>query len=412
MELLSTQSLVESPFIIANIAGYTFGSYTGTSEKLYLGSSMKVDYPNYMKSLDVTKINGQVNLYTLKITYAITQFDDPNMFERIFSKIRDNREMTLTYGDWNSPAHIYKEEKTLITSIKNKVSIDSSKIEYTIQAVSTALSLNSAKYDFPQRTGKVSDVLKELIFTPEYGLQDIFTGMLSKSSVLTNNFIASDDKEVTIEPKSATNVLDYMNHCLKYMAADTNNDDTIINDSTYMMFIVDDMKNEYGGPYFKVKKVGSSTNISESESAWQIDVGYPGENFVTNFEIQNDETWSLLYDYQGEINQSHYIYRIDNAGNLTSTFSPSIARSKKLKTTTEKNKNWWTKMTQYPITAKLTIKGLVRPTILMDYVKLNVLFYGNKHISSGIYVITKQEDSISSSGYKTTLTLLRIRGDE
>jgi hypothetical protein len=334
------------------------------------------------------------------------------MFEKIFSQIRDNREMILTYGDWNAPAHIYREEKTLITTIKNKVSINASRIEYTIQAVSTALSLNSAKYDFPQRTAKVSDVIKELLFTPSYGLQDVFTGMINKTSVLTKNLIASDDKIVTIEAKSSSNVLDYLSHCLKYMASETNNTDSVINDSMYMMNIVDDVKNEYGGPYFEVRKVGSNDNISTSESAWEIDVGYPGQNFVTNFEIQNDETWSLFYDYQGEINQSNYVYRIDNEGNLMTEYSPSIARSRQLKITTEKNKNWWTQMTQYPISATLTIKGLVRPTILMDYVKLTVLFYGKKHISSGIYVITKQVDTINSSGYRTQLTLLRIKEDK
>jgi hypothetical protein len=412
MDLISTESLVESPFIIAQIGGFTFGSYTASSEKLALGKTMHIDYPNYMKSLQVTKINGQVNLYTLQISYAITQFDDPNMFEKIFSQIRDNREMILTYGDWNAPAHIYREEKTLITTIKNKVSINASRIEYTIQAVSTALSLNSAKYDFPQRTAKVSDVIKELLFTPSYGLQDVFTGMINKTSVLTKNLIASDDKIVTIEAKSSSNVLDYLSHCLKYMASETNNTDSVINDSMYMMNIVDDVKNEYGGPYFEVRKVGSNDNISTSESAWEIDVGYPGQNFVTNFEIQNDETWSLFYDYQGEINQSNYVYRIDNEGNLMTEYSPSIARSRQLKITTEKNKNWWTQMTQYPISATLTIKGLVRPTILMDYVKLTVLFYGKKHISSGIYVITKQVDTINSSGYRTQLTLLRIKEDK
>ena len=68
-------------------------------------------------------------------------------------------------------------------------------------------------------------------------------------------------------------------------------------------------------------------------------------------------------------------------------------------------------MTQFPITARLTIKGLIRPTLLTDYVKLNVYFYGQKHISSGVYVITKQEDNIDSNGYRTTLTLLRVKED-
>ena len=68
-------------------------------------------------------------------------------------------------------------------------------------------------------------------------------------------------------------------------------------------------------------------------------------------------------------------------------------------------------MTQYPITAQLTIKGLLRPSILMSYVKINTYFFGHKHISSGLYIITKQEDSISDQGYRTTLNLTRVGGD-
>jgi hypothetical protein len=68
-------------------------------------------------------------------------------------------------------------------------------------------------------------------------------------------------------------------------------------------------------------------------------------------------------------------------------------------------------MTEFPITATLTIKGLMRPSILMSKVRINSYFYGIKHISSGLYIITKQEDSVSSSGYRTTLTLTRIGAD-
>lgn len=39
-------------------------------------------------------------------------------------------------------------------------------------------------------------------------------------------------------------------------------------------------------------------------------------------------------------------------------------------------KSWWTQVTQFPIQATLVIKGLLRPAILMTYVRLNVVFYG------------------------------------
>jgi hypothetical protein len=48
----------------------------------------------------------------------------------------------------------------------------------------------------------------------------------------------------------------------------------------------------------------------------------------------------------------------------------------------------------------------------MQYLRLNVVFPGgHKHISSGLYLVTKQEDSIDSNGYRTTLGLTKIAGD-
>ena len=411
MDLISTDNFVEAPFIIVKMGKYTFGSYTGKVENRVLGSAMNVTYPNCMKSLNVVKINGQVNTYTLQMTYAITENDDPNMLEKVFSSIKGSREMTLTYGDWNNPATIYKEETALITSIKSKVSVESSKIDYTINGVSNALNLNAALYDFPEREAKPSDVIKELLYSSNYGMQNVFTGMINKRDVNNNNLIASDDKTVKIPAKSATSVLDYTSYLVEHMSSITNKTSSMVNDSIYQMCIMDDTTNQFGGPYFKIKKIDTGNERATADTAWEIDVGYPGKNFVTNFEIDNDESWSILYDYQDSIPQSSYTYRIDNDGNMIVEDSPSLMRSRRDKVIKERNKTWWTQMTQFPITARLTIKGLVRPTLIMDYLKLNVLFYGNKHISSGVYVITKQEDKIDASGYRTTLTLLRVKED-
>ena len=48
----------------------------------------------------------------------------------------------------------------------------------------------------------------------------------------------------------------------------------------------------------------------------------------------------------------------------------------------------------------------------MSYVRLNVRFYGKKHTSSGLYIITQQLDEINTNtGFKTTLSLVRVKGD-
>ena len=70
-------------------------------------------------------------------------------------------------------------------------------------------------------------------------------------------------------------------------------------------------------------------------------------------------------------------------------------------------------MTQYPTKTSATIKGLLKPALLMSYVRLNVYFYGRKDILSGLYVVTSQDDGITtSSGFRTTLSLLKVKGDE
>ena len=109
--LISAQTRVESPFIIAKIGSYTFGKFDKktTTQKQY--SKISVTYPNFMEALNITKINGAVNTYTLRMVYGITQNDDPNMLEKVFSSVSKSRKITLQYGDWSIPTYIYKEEE-------------------------------------------------------------------------------------------------------------------------------------------------------------------------------------------------------------------------------------------------------------------------------------------------------------
>lgn len=69
-------------------------------------------------------------------------------------------------------------------------------------------------------------------------------------------------------------------------------------------------------------------------------------------------------------------------------------------------------MTEFPIKATVTIRGLLRPSLLMSYVRINVVFPGgHKHIYSGLYMVTERRDDISEAGYTTTLGLFRVGGD-
>lgn len=406
--LMSLQNMVESPFIIVKIGDYTFGHCSNTG-----GSTMSVTFPNFMKSLNITKISGAVNTYTLKMEYAITQFDDPNMLEKVFSSVNKTRKITLTYGDWNAPSSIYKEEEALMTKVTSSVNFNQSKIEYTISCVSTALSLTAGSYSFGARTAKPSDVIRELISNTAYGLSNIFPGTAAQLGSRVSNLIASDDKVVRIEAKESTNLLDYMNYLVTCME-DQNETDSTVKNSNYRWAVCDDTKNQYGGAYFQVSKISSpdSSIVVPSATTYEVDVGYPNNSYVVDFNINTDNTWALLYDYSTSIQQPEYQYSIDANGKVITTKSPSLTRTSEYLKTTETSKSWWTQMTKFPITARLTIKGLLRPAVLMSEVKVNSFFYGHKHISTGTYIITKQEDTIDSRGYRTVLSLTRVKGDE
>ena len=409
LDLLSVSSRVEAPFISATIAGKTFGVYnrkhTATNN---IGS---VDFPNFMQSLDVTKINGAVNTYTLTMVYAITPGADPNYLEKIFSKAKSDRTMMLKYGDASLPSYIYKEESTLITSINSTINMQSNSITYTIKAVSQSVKLNAGTHHFVARRAKPSDVIKEMLRRKDYSLTEIFSGMWDMDVVESNGLIDSDDITVQLESKDLS-LLDYLNYLVSCMRSSTDASTTGVKESMYAMSVVDDLSGKFGGTYFTIKKVTSNSRYIESGDIYEINVGYSDENLVTSFNINDNDTYSILYDYSGSAeSQSNYVYRINDEGNTEMIYSPNITRDQSKLKTTEEELNWWTNITRFPIKVTLGIKGLLKPAILMNYVRLNVLFFGRKHTSSGLYIITKQIDRVSGNGYQTTLELTRVDKD-
>lgn len=81
--------------------------------------------------------------------YQIKQGDDPNLIDNILSSVSMTRTMTISYGDWCSPGHIYKEESVLITNVKQTFDFAGSRITYDISAVSNAFNLMSSCFNFP-----------------------------------------------------------------------------------------------------------------------------------------------------------------------------------------------------------------------------------------------------------------------
>lgn len=416
LELLSSLNRVEVPIINVKVGNYTFGKYT--REPSPEGTIIK--YPNFVKSVTTKKINGTVNTYTIVLVYPITEKDDPNFFEKVFSSISQSREIYLTYGDASAPLFLYKEEKVLVQGIRPDIDVKSSKITYTISAIGAGFQVSSSTYSFEAKTNvKASDVLIDLLYRDYKELLDVFPGMRNKELVLSKGLIPRDDKPVNLERKINISLLDYITYLVKCMIPMSVNNTTLTN-GFYGLHIVDTstelykdtLGNSYvfDGAYFKITKV-EHLDYNDSMDVYSIDIGYPNKDIILGFTVNNEDSFSILYDYQESIEESKYVQRINDNGELEQVFSPAVTSSNDYFLTRPDDQTWWTKITEFPTKATLTIKGLLKPAILMNYVRLNVYFFGKKYVATGLYIILSELDEVSEGGFRTTLQLLKVGGD-
>lgn len=412
--ILSSSVRVEAPFIRVKIGGFSFGVYE--EQQKGIGNTgfyknIATKYPNYIQSLEVKKINGTVNQYTLNIEYPVTHENDPNFFEKIFSSISQTRLINIDYGDFMLPEYIYRSEEAIITDVSTNLDISNSKISYVVKATSTATLALSGCYNFGNIRAKPSDEIKRVLYNINYHLTEVFTGMKDRSRVLSDNLIASDDKIIDIPTCVNISALEYISILVSYMTPVGSSGTSAKKTNVYSLTTYEDTTGVYGGPYFKVQKIQKASSVLNQLCTYEVDIGYPSANVVTSFNLKNSSNWSIYYNYNQSLNNSDYVKKIDDKGNIEYEYSPMIVGAKY--DLNESDKTWWTKVTEFPIQATITLKGLLKPAILMQYLKVNMWFYGHKHASSGYYIITSQTDRIDqSNGYTTTLELTRVAGDE
>lgn len=308
--LLGSTTRVETPFIKVTFgdlnSGYTFGVYhlaAGRTLDNIFYQKAKINYPNYIQSLRIEKINGQVNQYSLQIDYPIRPGDDPNFFEKVFSSIQRTRKMIVSYGDISMPTYIYRNEETIITKIRTTFNVEASKISYSVDAISSAALSLSGNYNFPKTSGKPSDIIASLIHNPYYGLSTLFYGMQDMSAVQMRalGLLPGDDAVVELEAQTNMSILDYVKYLVSCMVPNGTSFNIrsapfyilTIHDDVTSATLPDSQVEAIGGPYFKISKVDKNIQYSD---AYEITIGAPSKDIVLAFSLLDDENYSIYYD--------------------------------------------------------------------------------------------------------------------
>ncbi len=383
---------VEAPYFEVEIGGITFGGYKGKK------------VPNYVKALTAKKINNSFNEYNIKLIHQISPGDNPNYIDEIISSVKYDV-INLRYGNANT-GQIFSDNNALITDVSQHFDFINCNITYNINAISVGATVAASKHTFPAYNGKASDKIREMLWGSENSdLIKLFPGMKNQLEVERKGLIPTNDKQIFIGEHKNITTLAYLNVLINRMVSSSTPSGSNINDSIYMYSVSDSSK----GSSFKIVEVRNlkSSNIKNIPYIYEVNVGYPDDNFVLNFSVNTNFAWSLAYESSKDIIK--YDYNLDSIGNLEKQRIPACYKNEKDELG---NRNLWTSLTRYPVNATLTVRGLTQNSLLMQYIKINNYMYGAKRITSGIYIVTEQIDSIGNGVYTTTFNLMRVSGDD
>ena len=194
--------------------------------------------------------------------------------------------MKILYGDSNYPSSYYREESAIITDARNSEDVSSYRINYTINALSSISASQSSLITFKDRQAKPSTVIYDVLYSSgdiSKQLLNIFPGMRNRALVSSKMLIPTNDSIVNIGGMENVSPITY----ISYLVACMNNSAT---SSSYYLNIVDNSYDELGGAYFEIKEVinynnQNMTNINVGSNYFELDIGYPSNNYITNFEI-------------------------------------------------------------------------------------------------------------------------------
>lgn len=393
-----TNTWIEAPFIEIEIGGVKLGTYNVAD---------RYDtYPNYVKSIDIKKTNGTLNEYTINLIHQVAPGDNPNYIAELLSKTGYNT-FKIKYGDANYGKYYYESE-ALLTSVKTSFALGSNQISYTLTASSLSYITASTKLDFNSFTDKPSNIIINLIKDKNLALSDYFTGMINTEKVLQYGLIPTNDKIVDIASQSGITVVNYLKYLVSLMV-DENED--VADKSSYYLAINDELDERFSGNTFRIKEVIADSNeLTIDSDLYEVNLGYPDSSLVFDFSVNTNYEWAAVYNISSNI--TTYQYDIDNYGSTYSTRRLGLSKPNLSNSEFTIDSNLWKTLTRFPLTATLTTKELLAPMLLLSYIKINNYYYGNKRITSGLYIVTGQEDSVSSSGCRTKLTLTRVASEE
>ena len=390
-DLSTSPILVQAPYVELTMNGVKIGGYNASDDK----------YPNHIVGLTVEKINNKINTYTIQLIHQVRTGEDPNIIDALLNRTGYRNKVKIKYGD-SATGLFFKEEEAYIMDVSYNENVQSANIAYTIKAVSSVSFVKYSYFSYPPVTGKPSTEINNLMYhsgQSSIELQNSFSGMRTAQDAMRRNAIPTNDAVVNIPGLANASPYDRLNQLVANMRDP--NDAT----GTYMLSY-NDATNDASFRIVEVTRQDTADRNALIKNCYTLDIGFPGNTMITSFALGNDVYWPLYYKYAGKI--ASYKYDIDYNGKITRSKVNPLDVDDKFQSKNVESMNWWEYVRSYPVSATVTIKGLMKPVLLMENVYIFSQIYGQEDLASGLYSIIGQTDTIDGGGCSTTLELLKI----
>lgn len=423
-EYFSTNNYI-APAVYIEILGVKFGlasynevAYDITSYERPITPSSLSKYPNIITKLKVNRlVDGSDNQYTLTIKYLPQDGDDPSYIDKLLAANyqQNDSKMIIAYGDSSLDGFIRNKMEATILKSSMSVDLETSALEYTIKALSLSSIYSIYKdsngepiqFSFPARKDMYpSEILKLVYNDPIYQLKKVFPGGITINGIDINEINDSNRPDIfrsgEVISESKCNPYEYLIRVVKSMYSS----EIGTKDNSNKPFIYS-INDSYMNQSFDIFNL--VTNSSE-DYVDEVEIGIE-DSKVTSYKFDSDFSYLMYQSYASENNEKGlYKYYYDDKGNEYKVKSYDGSASVNSHEQIARDKRWYESVSELPYALTLTTRYLKRSIPLGSNLKVTIIIKGQVHWTSGIFMITESVDEISTSGYSSTLKMLRLKG--
>lgn len=406
---------------VANVTSALSGSKCAPFIEFYVGDlrMSTFDKLDYFMQMDMTYAGtgvGSANQFSISIAYVPKPNQDPNLIDKALDGVTAKHlPCRLRYGYSGIKGYNLISQEYECEVLGYTVSLRDSIIYYNITGVSYAMTLREKRYNFPAIPN----------LNPISFIKVLFNGISASSFVssmikpvfdlkVSGDFYGDYKIEIADNASSYAEPMEFnaVQDVTVFQYLDTlllNIQDTDDPNAIYW-YSLSDVRGKKTITIHRTTVQVTSSQYNDFKTLFVFDWGGNHQNNKTNNLVKAFET-----EFKGELNiaTSDEIietrYGIDSSGNDVQIEGlEELVVGDYMKQDNTVTTRTWAKSLDWAYNASMELEGIPADIPIGAVIEVNPMFYGQKHHTAGLYMITGAKCNITSGGFSTNLNLFKI----